>query len=360
MTLVDALLAGPRGRDFLLEVALASEREDGLLFQATWRVGDYLERNLRKFGIARRRSAHARAMTVAPTLERVPLVKLTPGLVYDALERTVSSATYWQPPMAREVFLSASPLRPGLRRIARHVAVSTVASGWSEMFRPDRHTSVSWTRPNLIAPPPAVVQALESWREEAQTESLWWSRPPRTIIATTGELANGSPGALRFVEDGFGWDTGWVYAATASTGATVFTIDGPAAWAKLCRRFPLDVTASKGKDWRLATGYPHDWVMPDFVQVAQHYDALHLSVRGYFAAAGRVIPVDEACAGMLAGWDPGQTFWFSGAVELAETPVVWRNHGDSVVGGYDWRRQTGSQDAPARGGFSGQGSTPWP
>lgn len=350
MTLVDALLTGPRGRDFLMEVVLASEAEDGPLHRATWRLGDYLERNLRKFGIARRHSAHARATTAAPTLERVPLVKLTPGLVYDALERTVSSATYWQPPMAREVFLSASPLRPGLRRIARHVADCAVASGWSDMFRPGRHTSVSWMRPNLIAPTPSVVQALESWREEAQTESLWWSTPPRSIIATSRELVGGTLGALRFVEDGFGWDTGWVYAATVSTDATVFTLDGPVAWAELCRRFPLDVTASKGKDWRLATGYPHDWVTPDFVQVAQHYDALHLSVRGYFAAAGRIIPVDEGCAGMLAGWDPGQTFWFSGAVELAETPVVWRNHGDSVVGGYDWRRQSGIEsDAHAHG-----------
>lgn len=350
MTLVDALLTGPRGRDVLMEVVLASEAEDGPLHRATWRLGDYLERNLRKFGIARRHSAHARATTAAPTLERVPLVKLTPGLVYDALERTVSSATYWQPPMAREVFLSASPLRPGLRRIARHVADCAVASGRSDMFRPGRHTSVSWMRPNLIAPTPSVVQALESWREEAQTESLWWSTPPRSIIATSRELVDGTPGALRFVEDGFGWDTGWVYAATVSTDATVFTLDGPVAWAELCRRFPLDVTASKGKDWRLATGYPHDWVTPDFVQVAQHYDALHLSVRGYFAAAGRIIPVDEGCAGMLAGWDPGQTFWFSGAVELAETPVVWRNHGDSVVGGYDWRRQSGIEsDAHAHG-----------
>lgn len=89
----------------------------------------------------------------------------------------------------------------------------------------------------------------------------------------------------------------------------------------------------------MATGYPHGWVMPDFVQVAPHYDALHLSMRGYVATAGRVIPVDEGRAGLLAGWDPGQTFWLTDAVELDETPVTWRNYGHRT-GGYDWRPDT--------------------
>lgn len=77
MTLVDDLVAGPRGRDFLMEVALALEGEDGPLFQATWRIGSYMEYNARKFGIDRAHSARARATTVAPLLEQVRLVERT-------------------------------------------------------------------------------------------------------------------------------------------------------------------------------------------------------------------------------------------------------------------------------------------
>ncbi|MGP6173318.1 hypothetical protein [Corynebacterium sp. A21] len=293
-----------------------------------------MDRNARKFGIDREHSARARATTVAPLLEQVPLVKLTPKLLYDALERTVFSATYWQPPMDGEVFLSAAPLRWGLRRIARHVAASEVTAEWSDPFRPDRHWSVRWEGPEPDVQVLSMAEALETWREKVGTESLWCSTPPWPIVTTARELVDGTPGGLRFVEDGLGWKTSQVRAATVSPGARVFTINDPGAWAQLCRRFPLDVSAGKGHDWRLATGYPHGWVMPDFVQVAQHYDALHLSMRGYFATAGRVIPADEKHAGMLAGWDPGQTFWFTEAVTLGE-PVAWQNHGHDF-GEYDW------------------------
>ncbi|QGU08655.1 hypothetical protein COCCU_13825 [Corynebacterium occultum] len=335
MTLLDDLVAGPRGRDFLMEVALSSEGNGGPLSRATWRVGSYMERNVRKFGIDREHSARARATTVAPLLEEVPLVELAPRLLYDALEYTVFRATYWQEPMDGEVFLSAAPLRRGLCRIARHVADSEVTAGWSDPFLPDRQWSVNWAKPDPDTQVPSVDEALESWREEAQTESLWWSTPPWPVISTARELVDGTPGGLRFVEDGRGWETAQVQAATISPGARVFTINGPGAWAQLCRRFPLDVTPGKGQDWRLATGYPHGWVIPDFVQVAQHYDALHLSMRGYFATAGRVIPVDEEQAGLLAGWSPGQTFWFTDAVALGK-PVTWRNHGHDFSE-YDWR-----------------------
>lgn len=342
MTLAEDLLAGPRGRDFLMGVALALDGGHGPLFQATWRVGDYMERNARRFRITRKQSAEAKARTAASLLEQVSLVELAPRLLYDALEHTVFAATYWQPPMDDEVFLSAKALLPGLRRIARHVATSEVTSGWSDPFQPDRHYSVRWEQPDLEDPVLSVAEALEVWRKEARTREIWGSAPPwPPVIVTARELVDGTPGALRFVEDGFGWTTGEVYAATVSADAQVFTITGPAAWAQLCREFPLDVTASKGRDWRLATGYPHGWVMPDFVQVARHYDALHLSMRGYFATAGRVISVEAGRASMVAGWGPGQTFWFTDAVKLDEAPVTWRDYGDSAgSGGQDWRQQT--------------------
>lgn len=315
-----------------MEVALASEGLDGPLFQATWRLSSYMWRNADKIGISRKQSAEALSRKVAPLLEQVPLVEITPTLLYDALESPVFRATYWVSPSDENVFLRSKSLRPGLRRIARHIASSDVVSDWSDSFQMDRaQASVSWIAPGKVKPSPPIGEALEKWREEARTDKLWWSMPPWPLVATSGKLKDGTPGALRFIEDGFGWTTGWVREATVSADAKVFTIHGPGDWAELCRRFPLNVTTSKGVDWHDVTGYPHRWVMPDYVEVAQHYDAVHLSMAGYFATVERVIPVDDKQASMLARWNPGQTFWFTESVTLDETPVQWRDRGDQ-----DW------------------------
>ncbi|WP_191733661.1 hypothetical protein [Corynebacterium gallinarum] len=332
MSLISDLLAGPRGRDFLMEVALASDGLDGPLFQATWRLSSYMWRNADKFGISRKQSAEALSKKVAPLLEQVPLVEITPTLLYDALESPVFRATYWVAPSDENVFLRSKPLKTGLRRIARHIASSDVVSDWSDSFQMDRaQASVSWIAPGKEKPSPPIGEALEKWREEARTDKLWWSMPPWPLVATSGKLKDGTPGALRFIEDGFGRTTGWVREATVSADAKVFTIHGPGDWAELCRRFPLNVTTSKGVDWHDVTGYPHRWVMPDYVEVAQHYDAVHLSMAGYFATVERGIPVDDKQASMLARWNPGQTFWFTESVTLDETPVQWRDRGDQ-----DW------------------------
>ena len=63
----------------------------------------------------------------------------------------------------------------------------------------------------------------------------------------------------------------------------------------------------------------------------QNYDGGHLSMAGYFATVERVIPVDDHHASMLARWNPGQTFWFTDAVTLDDTPVVWCDRGEQ-----DW------------------------
>lgn len=96
-------------------------------------------------------------------------------------------------------------------------------------------------------------------------------------------------------------------------------------WAFLCRRFPLDLPMSNVPNWTMATGYPHKWVIPDYVQVAKHYDGVHLNIQGYLATAGRVVVTDGNRAGILAGWHPGQTYWLTDAVELGEL-VTWRNN----------------------------------
>jgi hypothetical protein len=176
--------------------------------------------------------------------------------------------------------------------------------------------------------PGRVGEIVERWRgdqiaEEARAErerpsdptarwsGTWWSRPLMDLVRTTRSLGDRGPVGLRLVEDALGWESASVERVSPDSGAEVLEIDGPAAWAALCRRFPLDVTASRRHDWYRATGRNGRWVLPDWSQVARHVNAVHLSVEGYLTTAGRALPVDGDSASVLAGWDPDQTFWFS-------------------------------------------------
>jgi len=104
----------------------------------------------------------------------------------------------------------------------------------------------------------------------------------------------------------------------------VLEIDGPEAWADLCGRFPLEVTASRRHNWYRATGRAGRWVVPDWSRVARHVDAVHLSVAGYLTTAGRAIPVGDDGASVLAGWDPDQTFWLSDVRPDPMSRRTWR------------------------------------
>lgn len=122
---------------------------------------------------------------------------------------------------------------------------------------------------------------------------------------------------LESVEDGFGWTRGTVtlFDVTPAAAPKVFEVDGPAAWVELVRRFPLDVTSARRHDWFEVAGLDVPWFIPDWRQVADEYDAVHVSLGGYLAAATRALPLGSAgpksgAHTMLAGWDPDQTYWF--------------------------------------------------
>ena len=314
-----------------------SIEESGLrpLEHALWWLDKEVEYNTRRRGIAPQYTVLAKAKKIAPLLDQVLLIEPTPKQMYDALDITVLNAAYWQPPTNTDLLLATRPLRPGLRRIASHLQRSLLLKSWAEQFRPGGQTSVSWKATVSNHRPFSIHDALNTWRVEEFDPDVWWSTPPRTLIRTSGRLEDGIPGSLRFVEDGLGWTTGQIGQATIMSEAQVFTINGPDDWAFLCRRFPLDLPMSNAPNWTMSTGYPRNWVIPDYSQVAEDYDGVHLSIQGYLATAGRVVVIDGDRAGILAGWDPGQTYWLTDAVELGE-PVTWRNHCETQEE-QDWR-----------------------
>lgn len=108
-----------------------------------------------------------------------------------------------------------------------------------------------------------------------------------------------------------GWDQATVRQIHVPPDARVCEIDSPESWADLCRRFPLDVTASRRHDWYRTTARNGRWVIPDWAQVARNFDAVHLTVAGYLSTAGLPVPVEHDLMTVLAGWNPDQTFWLT-------------------------------------------------
>lgn len=352
MTLVDDLLAGPRGRRLLLEFALASEKptsptqpESYPLNSAVFHASYHLDPGKERIAFFTRVGdegpttplirPYVGPEVVAEQLASLILAEATPELVRQALQKSVEWAMYWQPPEGIDVLAATDVVVEQLRRVADHLAAAPAATWWSQGLAPAAQWCVVWDEDSVGFRIPPMDRALQAWREEIQQRETrlagtgqeynneWWSIPPSPIRVSTRELPDGTPAGLHGSEDTYGWDKGWAQRVTPPAGARVCEITGAHAWAQLCRRFPLEVTAQHWSQWRRTTGYDGGWVIPDYVQVAQHFDAVHLTVRGYLATAGRAVPVDEDHAAMLAGWNPDETFWLIDNVTIDHSAVAW-------------------------------------
>lgn len=345
----EMLLAGPRGRRLLLEYALASEisqnpvRDAGSFGSAAVRASQRLgpgKRSTRALIGSVPAKTELRDVTpaeVAERLNRLELLEPTPESLPSALASAVAHARYWKEPDGEEILTETSEMRLALRRVAQKVAASPPAAWWCTPAATHTQQSVQWDD----APPRRVlddvIEALlaasdrERAAEQASREkrhvnggSEWWSRPPGAIPSSTRSLFDGSPAGLWFVEDSLGWERAESIGLIVPRGVHVFEIEGAAEWAELCARFPLEVTAQKRHNWDRSTRPAARWVVPDWAQVAEHYDAVHLQVGAYLAAAGTAIPVDDSgTASVIAGWGPDETYWFTPDVAYDDVRARW-------------------------------------
>lgn len=367
MELAEALLGGRRGRRALLEFALESEAVllqgqtehplHGGLFYASYRVEAARGDAVVLFGAGAGEGGKD-VLTdedIADLLAATQLVPVTFERLRKVLVRSVSSARYWQEPDGHDVIADAAPVRAGLVRVADHIVASGQAAGWMSPAEPSRQWRVEWEQKDapglwtLGGEPAAAV--LASWREamgnaerraavdrpadpRAAWGGEWWSIPPASLVHSTGVFGDGSPVGLWCVEDGFGWDRAETRAVAVPGSARIFEVAGASDWARLCRRYPLEVTAQKRHDWYRTTGRAGRWVMPDFSLVAREYDAVHLTTAAYLATAGEIIEVDSEGASVVAGWNPDETYWFTDRVRLHGDPVAWEcadaNSGDAA------------------------------
>ena len=115
-------------------------------------------------------------------------------------------------------------------------------------------------------------------------------------------------------------------------------ITTPSDWAGLVTRHPLDVDRSRRHDWYRTTGRTGPWQIPDWLAASRDHDAVHLTVAGYLAAAGRALPTEHGWT-VLAGFDPDLTYWLTDSVDTIAAPASWtRKTFDDD--GHEWVHET--------------------
>jgi hypothetical protein len=372
MTL-SSIMDGPRGRRLLFEliVELSHAAHGGgypewaagnLLWQAQYRFDPNRDRFVFMSAVADDATESndddadidapaevALPEQLAEALARDCAGPLVAGDVRDALVESVDSARYWQEPDGRDILADTGAIRRVLSQALVILEESGLGSWWSQPMDAEAQVVVT-----MLAEEPVVVPAEEGSRpnrtlaervaewsrktteHEAQLvaewdanparsmSGSWWSAPAFAADSTTGmSSAWAGPVGLWAVEDGMGWETAQVASAVISANARVFEITGASAWAGLCARYPIDVTAQKRHDWRLTTNRDGIWVMPDWTAVAADYDAVHLTVLAYLSAAGSAISVGDDAASVIAGWGPDETYWLTDSVSVESTSTTW-------------------------------------
>jgi hypothetical protein len=355
MLTAEALLAGPRGRRLcwtLLWLGLDPSARESAAWSPAWEAvmsGDLSER-MDEF-----------AAGVA--LADPAALAGDEATVFEALGWTVGTAQYWGEPDAEDRALAAPGAAAALRPVAGALLAAPAYRWWASPADQARQRYAQFLGDHPFGEPllSGAAGRVAAWRagtvrkEESRPgtgaeplgagSGAWWSGPAMSgLPVTTRALPGLGAARLALVEDGLGWKSARCWPLRPRPGARVYEIDGPAAWASLVARYPLEVSRSRGRDWRRATGRAGRWLIPDYPAVAADYDGVHLTVLGYLTAAGAPVAVPIAGPGpagsgdpartLLAGWEPDATWWLTDCLDPAGPPEAWVAD-DEVAAG--WR-----------------------
>ena len=255
--------------------------------------------------------------------------------VAEALVRAPAARWWWRPcdsGAQRWIRFSSGPECPPLGE-AREAL-----SDWARSEAEDE------TRSARLVPFPPRGDSL-------RYSGAWWSTQPyRRLVRTTRSLPGLPAVGLALTEDSPPDDALSVWEVRPSPDARVFEVDGAGAWSELTERFPKEVTLSRRFDWWRWTGWEGRWFLPDWVQVADAFDAVHLSVAGHLEASYRALPVSGG-ATCLAGFDPDETIWLTEAVTAAKRPEAWE--GDIGSNRFQDRARPWLDEGRSREGLGG-------
>lgn len=328
----DLLLEGPRGRRLCLELAKevcpdVRTAASGLAYELDPGKGS---------STVLLTDGHPDASAPASPKEfAAAIASLDPGALNDvlmqsALQQAVASARYWQEPEGEDVLAGHPAVVAALYPVAEQVMDSSTGRHWCQPRRIEQW-AIDWRSGEDPPPLPKDPQrTLAEWGQGERAEEAraakdrpdapgapwsgtWWSIP-QGLLQTVGQI----PAGLDLVEDSLGWEDATTV-PVRGVGRT-YQIHTGDNWIDLCRAFPLDVTASRRHDWYRATGRAGRWVIPDWGQVAQEWDAVHLTVFAYLNGATRPLWIDSGRASVIAGWNPDTTIWLTDVAREWEGP----------------------------------------
>ncbi|HEX7080564.1 MAG TPA: hypothetical protein VF329_06085 [Gammaproteobacteria bacterium] len=258
--------------------------------------------------------------------------------VYEALADSVAWARYWQEPIEEDRLLASPALDAVLEPIGERILGHEAAADWEDDLVGSRQRYVQWSR----SPPPRLVGArrsLAKWHSDVLEEEAralrerpadplanfsgtWWSAPPRALLSTSPGYDWLGATDLILTEDEPGWERATIWPMEPTGPVRVFEIATAADWVRLVEAAPVDVSRSRLHDWYRAAGRVGDWFIPDWLQLSDRYDGIHLKVTGYLETAGRFLPVGSGGT-LLAGWNPGATYWLTDCLAVAGPPSRW-------------------------------------
>lgn len=339
-----SILLGPRGRRLCMVVAERSGGGGGDIGEALFHTALDPADERKRRELVRLLGGLDPAHAVAATGEQ--------GLM-GALGDSAAAAMYWQEPDEEDSLLTDQEFVAALRPLARAIEDAPETGWWSADVAPEAQVYVQWMegRQDKHRPPPtrAPAEALRAWKAEAVKDEhdarsfpedssviysgIWWSTPPSSGLPVTSRALPWLGAAqLMAVEDGAGWARARVWPMRMSKSIRSYEITGPQAWTDLVGRYPLRVSRARRHDWERATGRAAEWYIPDWEAVAADFDAVHLTVTGYLATAGRALDVSGTAgagdtgqphATVLAGWDPDTTYWLTGSAGHSDSPTDW-------------------------------------
>lgn len=357
MEIVQALLQGQRGRRLLWEFAVAGEAQlvpdySGRQLSVGMFYASYQAEAARGEGVVmfgpgaeEAKNTFVSAQELAGLLERAELVPVTAELMHYALHISVDAARYWQEADGTDTVLASDELKAPLERIAKHVQESGQVDQWFDavILHEQHHVKFEITDPvdPIEDTARTGIKSLLAWKEHViltevrdtrdnRSRALgtcsgeWWSSPNFYLEPTCGQFASGEPVGLSCVEDAFSWEKATTTLVDIPTRANVLEISSAEQWVQLCKDHPIEVTAQKRHDWYHVTGRDGAWLMPDWLAVARRYDGVHLSIGAYLALAGHCLTVDAKFATLIAGWDPGKTYWFIDTVADRGYSQTWK------------------------------------
>jgi len=216
--------------------------------------------------------------------------------VAEAIGKTPATRWWWEPPpYAEQRWISEPGLRPPRGE--------QLAGGIQAATRADSITEHGFSR-----------------RGKTPTAGLWWSSliDPDVLRSTRrGETEMAVALACRDGHVFYPTDYVDVWALQINPTAKVYEVGSLADWVELVRRYPRDVTDTRGAEWDHWADGSGPWLLPDWPRVAEDWDGVHVSVGGYLAASYQ----PTAAAGgrsLLAGWDPDETLWLRDVIAAAE------------------------------------------